>query len=246
LRISKACFWTALGAALLAMAARGDAPPGAEKTGLAPLPPMVVRAPISGLTSLPSEVRAAIVVAEANEPTLQEAQSAAARLAAGSASEDASRVSRARGAHWAPVVRGQLGGNASDHTRDGTMYDEPLHWTDVGGATTWGVTLTWDLPSAIYARDENQLALSQVHLARMRREVSARAGQLYGARQRQLLTLRSQTNASASAQLESALALLETTAELDAITGGLFAPALARAQSRVDALTRSLHLEDLP
>jgi hypothetical protein len=227
-RTAKALLWIALVAGLLAGPARGDeAPAGANGTA-PPSPSVAHAAPVAVATPEGSD-----------EPSLQDAQAAAARLAAGDAAGDASRVARARAAHWAPVVRGQLGGTTSEQTRDGVMYLDPLHWTNLGSATTWAVTLTWDLPSAIYARDENQLALSSVHLARVRREVVARTGLLYGSRKRKLAALRAQAGASPATQLESALSLLETTA-------GLFAPALARVQARVDALSRSLHLEELP
>jgi len=212
---SSAMRWAALGAALLVHGARAEELPA--KTSAASLP-----------------------VADADEPTLQQAQRAAARQAAGDVSEDASRASRARGAHWAPVVRGQLGGTATDQTRDGTMYQDPLHWTNLGTATTWGVTLTWDLPQAIYSRDESQLALATVHLARTRQAAAERAAELYAERLRRLASCRDENQPTPRARLDAALALLETTAALDALTGGLFRGALDRAQQRADQLFRSL------
>jgi hypothetical protein len=216
---------TALAAVLRCSAALADSP----------APPVVVISPPES--------------DDAREPSLQEAQAAASRRAAGESADDASRISRARIAHWAPVVRGQYGGTNTDQTRDGVQYQDPLHWTNVGVATTWAVTLTWDLPQAISSRDESQLWLSLLHLTRARQEAAERAADLYAQRRRRLAVLReraSSSPASPAVQLEAALGLLETTAALDALTGGLFAKPLARAQALVDSLSHSLHLEDLP
>ena len=164
----------------------------------------------------------------------------------GEASDDASRLVRERASHWAPAVRGQLGGTASDRTRDGTMNQNPVHWTDLGGATNWSVMLSWDLPQAIFSHDESQLALATVHLIRTRQAAALRAAELYAERRRRLAALGRLAAASAAMQLEAALALLETTAALDALTGGLFREPLARVQSRADALTQTITPEPSP
>jgi len=227
-RTATKVLWAALGAALLARAARGE---------IASRPDPALRPPAP---ALPAES------ASEDEPTLEETQAAAIQLAAGDAGDDASRVTRARAAHWAPVLRGQLGGTTTTQSRDGTQDADPLQWNQLANASSWLVSATWDLPSAIYSRDETQLALTSVHLARVRREVAERAAELYASRTRCLLALRAQAQASATSQLEAALALLSVTADLDALTAGLFHPALARVQARVEALSRSLHLEAIP
>ncbi len=228
----RASRWALLGAALLTHAALAADPPPPSRASHA------ASSPTPAGSDLPPVV--------AREPSLAECQHAAARLAAGDASDDASRAIRARAAHWAPAVRGQLGGSASDRTRDGTMNQNPVHWTDLGGATTWSVMLSWDLPQAIYSRDESQLALATVHLARTRQAAAVRAAELYAERRRRIAALSQLAVAAGSVQLEAVLGLLETTAALDALTGGLFRESLARVQSRADALTQSLTQEPTP
>jgi len=49
----------------------------------------------------------------------------------------------------------------------------------LGAAHTWSVTLTWDFAQLVYAREESQLALAHVHLARVRREAADRAASLW-------------------------------------------------------------------
>ena len=177
-------------------------------------------------------------VAEATrEPTLAEVQAAAARLAAGGTEEDASRLRRARAAHWAPVLRAQVGRADTEATRAGTQSQAPLHWDQQGGATTWTVAATWDLGQLIYDRDENALALSSAQLARRRQEVAEQAAQLYAERLRRLQA----SSDARGARLDTALELLRATAALDALTGGLFSEALASAQAALDQLAQPLH-----
>jgi len=230
-----------LGAALLPFASLADPPPQPLSQRQQPMAiaPLIAR-------SMPAEIRAALVATERDEPTLEQAQRAAERIAAGDREADSSRRSRARAAHFAPVVRGQLGQAQADQSRNGVSYGQPVQWTTLGQTTTWAVTLSWDLPSAIYGRDETQLALSEAQLARVRREVAQRVGRLYAERKRKLLAMHAQPSSDAPLQLENALSLLELTAELDGLTDGLFAAALARAQAHATALSRSLHLEETP
>jgi hypothetical protein len=230
-----------LGVVLLPFAVLADPPP---KPPTQRPPPSAISPLFAQSTAV--ESRAALVMPDADEPTLEQAQRAAERIAAGDREADSSRRSRARAAHFAPVVRGQLGRAQADQSRSGISYGQPVQWTTLGQTTTWAVTLSWDLPSAIYGREENQLALSEAQLARVRREVAQRVGRLYAERKRKLLAMHAQPGSDASLQLENALSLLELTAELDGLSGGLFAAALARAQDHATALSRSLHLEETP
>jgi hypothetical protein len=164
--------------------------------------------------------------AEEAEPTLSEVMSAAARVAAGTSEEDDSRLSRARAAHWAPQLRAQAGRADSEAARAGLQSGAPLRWDQQGQVETWSVSATWDLAQVIYDRDEGPLALSRVHLARRRHEVSREAADLYLERQRLLRAL-----GVGPGDAANALLLLRCTAALDGLTGGLFEGALARAQA---------------
>jgi hypothetical protein len=87
------------------------------------------------------------------------------------------------------------------------------------------LTLTWDLSQVIFAREETQLALAHIQLARVRRDAADRAAQLWiERRQAQALWIAARTR-------ESCLALLRATAGLVALTGGLFRDAAAREEA---------------
>ena len=167
------------------------------------------------------------------EPTLIEAQAAAGRVAAGEPSDDASRLFRARAAHWAPVVRGQVGIKDDSRLRDGVYRDAPVRLNDTGQSLSWGFTLTWDLPQAIFARDETQLAHSRLHLSRARLQAASETARLFLERREKRRALDS---AALGARTRLLLEVIRATAELDARTDGLFRAALEREEASLASL----------
>lgn len=162
----------------------------------------------------------AVAAAAPEEPGLVETQQAAARAAGGSAAEDASRLLRVRLAHWAPQVRGQGILRDDEKSRAGEFRLAPLREQDLGVGHAWSLMVAWDFAQVIFAREESQLALAHAHLARLRREAATRAAELW--------LQRHETRARpAAASSESCLAVLKLTAELDALTAGLFREAVA-------------------
>jgi hypothetical protein len=89
--------------------------------------------------------------------------------------------------------------------------------------------LAWDFSQVVYARDESQIALANAQLARMRREAAEKASRLFIERRR--TQARWLAEASAPARLELCFAELRLTAELDALTAGLFRDALSREEA---------------
>jgi hypothetical protein len=161
----------------------------------------------------------------AAEPGRLATQEAAARLAGGSGAEDAARLARARNAHWAPQLRAQGGEREDERLRAGEFRAAPVREQDVGAGRNWSVTLSWDFAQLIFAREETQLALAQARLAHARREAAKRAGALWiERRQARALWLRTRTQ-------ESCFGLLQLTAELDALTAGLFHDVAEREES---------------
>jgi hypothetical protein len=171
---------------------------------------------------------AAIAVAE---PTLLDAQAAAARIAAGSASSDASRTARLRASHWAPVLRAGLIRKEDARSRTGEFRGYPVLEEDAAAAHTWTVTLTWDFAQLVYSREESQLALAHVHLARVRREAAEKAAGLWVERRQKRASLR---ELSGPARREAAVEALRVTAELDALTGGLYRDIVAREEAEIE------------
>jgi hypothetical protein len=170
------------------------------------------------------------------EPVLAQVEEAAARRVAGSISDEVSRVSRAGAAHWAPVIRAQYGIRDDGRTRRGQIRLAPLLEDDAGQSRAWAVVATWDLAQVIYARDEGQLALAHVHLARMRQQAADDAVRLFEERWRLRSALRFTPEGVSRPRVEMLIALLRTTALLDALTGGLYGTQLALAQEQVAAL----------
>jgi uncharacterized protein YjiS (DUF1127 family) len=168
--------------------------------------------------------------AQASEPTLVEVQTAAARHAAGTFADDADRTSRLRASRLAPTVRGELIGKTDERTRRGEFRLAPLREDDASEARTWGVVVTWDLAQLVYSREEGQLALAHQHLARVRREVAFQAAKLWIERRQKCAAL---LKLSGPLRREAHLDLLRITAELDALTGGLYREALAEAEERL-------------
>jgi uncharacterized protein YjiS (DUF1127 family) len=168
--------------------------------------------------------------ARASEPTLVEVQAAAARHAAGDPVEDADRASRLRASHLAPTVRGELIGKTDERTRNGEYRLAPLREDDASEGRTWGVVVTWDLAQLVYSREEGQLALAHQHLARIRREVAIQAAKLWIERRQKCAAL---GRLSGPLRHEASLDLLRITAELDALTGGLYREALQQAEEQL-------------
>ncbi|HZX96512.1 MAG TPA: hypothetical protein VFE90_18485 [Myxococcales bacterium] len=164
----------------------------------------------------------AAAAGEAPEPSLPDAQEAAARAAGGSEAQDAARLARARSAHWAPQLRAQGGGREDEKLRAGEYRLAPIREQDVGAGRTWSLMLTWDFSQVLFAREETQLALAHAHLARLRREAAEKAAELWIERQQaRAVWLASRTR-------EACQSMLQLTAQLDAVTAGLFQEAVER------------------
>ena len=158
------------------------------------------------------------------EPSLLETLDAAARTAGGLVEEDASRTRRARAAHWAPQLRGQVLGRDDERDRVGEFRLAPVRDHATGTGRTWSLMLTWDFSQVVYAREESQIALAHAHLARVRREAQERAAELWAQR----LTARAAL--ASLPHVEACASLLRITAELDAVTGGLYRAVLGGEQ----------------
>lgn len=156
---------------------------------------------------------------ESQEPGLLRTQEAAAKAAGGTAAADAARLARARLSHWAPQIRGQLDGKDDARTRDGEFRLAPLKENDLGASRGWSVGVVWDFSQVIFAREETQLALAHAHLARLRDQSAERAAALWLERMR------------AKRAKVDCLQLLQLTAELDALTAGLFHEVVEREEA---------------
>ena len=163
------------------------------------------------------------------EPGLGETAAAAARAAGGEAADDFSRESRARSAHWLPQLRTQALVRDDEKSRNGEYRLAPLHEQDLGAGHAWSVLLAWDFSQVVYAREESQLALAHAQLARARREAADKAAQLWI--DRRVQRARWLSLSPGALRAEACFAELRLTAELDALTAGLFRDALSREEA---------------
>lgn len=164
-----------------------------------------------------------------SEPGLAETADAAARAAGGQAADDVSREARARRAHWAPQLRAQGLLRDDEKSRNGEFRLAPLREQDLGTGHVWSVVLAWDFSQIVYAREESQLALAHAQLSRARREAADKASQLWIERRQQ--RARWLALGAGPLRAEACFAELRLTAELDAMTAGLFRDALAAEEA---------------
>ena len=164
-----------------------------------------------------------------SEPGLAETAGAAARAAGGSAGDDFSREGRARNAHFMPQLRAQGLVRDDQRSRNGEFRLAPLREEDLGTGHAWSIVLAWDFSQIVYAREEAQLALAHAQLARARREAAQKAAELWIDRVQQRARWLSLSPGALRA--EACFAELRLTAELDALTAGLFRDALAREEA---------------
>ena len=170
-----------------------------------------------------------VATGPASDPGLAETADAAARAAGGSAADDLSREGRARNAHFLPQLRTQGLVRDDERSREGEFRLAPLHEQDLGTGHAWTVVLAWDFSQVVYAREESQLALAHAQLARARREAADKAAQLWIDRRQQ--QARWLALPAGPLRAEACFAELRITAELDALTAGLFRDALAREEA---------------
>ncbi|MBS2023588.1 MAG: hypothetical protein JST92_14385, partial [Deltaproteobacteria bacterium] len=147
--------------------------------------------------------------AKRREPTLREAQEAAARNTAGTREDDP--AARARRSRWLPTLRGQFGGTQADKQRWGTWRGDPIVDDSTGTGNAWQVSASWDLSQLLFAKEEVAIALSSARIERERQQVRERCATLYT---RRLTALRQARSAQAEERLSRWLDLLSVTSDL--------------------------------
>jgi hypothetical protein len=131
-------------------------------------------------------------------------------------------VARPRSAAWLP----RLTLDASRTDRDtrvigvtGTVESDYLRTSP---SIQVGVRLTWDLDQLVFSRDEAAAAWTASRLVDRREERVRRATRLYFQRRSLVVQLLLDPPRDAGARAERENQIDELTAELDAVTGGLF------------------------
>jgi len=163
----------------------------------------------------------ALARATAGDPDVEEVQRAAAERA-GADPDRLGWAERTRSAAWLP----QIALHATRGQRDtrvvgvsGTLESDYLRYTP---SFDVGVRAAWELDRLVFARDEPNAAWTASRLRERRDERVRQATRLYYQRRRLLLQLALEPPHEPLARAERENQVQEITAELDALTGGLF------------------------
>ncbi len=154
----------------------------------------------------------------AGEPPIEAIQQAAARGLPGDAETADSWRARARAADLLPQLSAEY------------RHDERGRWYGVGSddllrsapGDTFSVRATWSLARLVFNPDEPRALTAAAELARRRQERVERVTRLYFHRRRLRLSLALSPPDDARARAELSVEIDEVTAEVDALTGGLF------------------------
>lgn len=163
----------------------------------------------------------ALARAAAADPDVDEVQRAAA-AGAGADPDALGWESRTRSAAWLPQIA--LHASRGQHeTRvvgvSGTVESDYLRYTP---SLDLGVRAAWELDRLIFGRDEAGAAWTAARLRERRDERVRLATRLYFQRRRLVLQLALDPPREALGRAERENQIQEITAELDALTGGLF------------------------
>lgn len=151
------------------------------------------------------------------EPDVREVVQAAWEEAGLLPGEDLSRKSRVRAAGWLPKLSGGVSKDMGDRWdyryEPGTPRVDQLHQDD---GLRWDVGLSWDVSKAVFSSEELQVTREAAKRARERMDLAAEVIRLYFARRRLMQKGVPLPESPAATQL------FETTAMLNAYTGGRF------------------------
>ncbi len=166
--------------------------------------------------------RRAIARATAGEPPISAVQAAAARQVEEAAPDPAALAARRRVAALLPRLTAQWSAEARSYRVVGLQGSSEVDYARSSPGTTLEVRATWELPDLVVTRGEPSATSAALSRARRREEVVRRATSLYFERRRLLVLLALEPPPSPLARAEVELELDRTTAELDALTGGVF------------------------
>lgn len=170
-----------------------------------------------------AEALRALGITSAGEPGIAEVQEAAARRVDRDGAAIEGFPGRSRLAALLPRLTAEYRHDERSYRVVGLQGSGEVDYLRLAPGNTFLVRATWDLGTLVAARGE--LAASSAAAARARRREAAvrRATAAFFDRRRALLALLVDPPANVHARAEAELAVDQLTAELDALTGGLFA-----------------------
>lgn len=178
----------------------------------------------SPAASLVAEARAAQLLARLadGEPGVEEVQRAAAAGARADPEELDGWRRRAGRAAWLPRLSAEVRREDRTYRIFGLTGSGEVDYLRAAPGTVAAVRAVWELDALIFAAGEVRAAEAAARLLGRREELVRRATRLYFERQRLRVVLVLSPPEEVAQRADRELALEEITAELDAMTGGLF------------------------
>ncbi len=186
--------------------------------------PLAVPERASPSASQVAEARAARLLAllADGEPGVAEVQRAAARGAHADPEELEGWRRRAGRAAWLPRLSAEVRREDRTYRIFGLTSSGEVDYLRAAPGTVAVVRAVWELDALVFATGEVRAAEAAARLLRHREDLVARATKLYFERQRLRAALLLSPPEEVAERADRELALDETTAELDALTGGPF------------------------
>lgn len=196
-----------------------------------PSPPLAVASLLAALLAaptssappapLPDPARLLAQLA-AREPPVDRVQAAAAAVVEVAVPDPAALAGRRRLAALLPRLSAEVRAEQRSYRVVGLQGTSEVDYLRSSPGTTVRVQATWELADLWASRGEPSAASAALTRLRRREEAVERATALYFERRRLLLLLTLDPPAAPLARAELELALDRATAELDAMTGGLY------------------------
>jgi hypothetical protein len=198
-----------------------------------PIVPLVLLAALAALPADPlasappgdaaAEARRALASASAGDPDEAEVRAAAAREAGRAGPLGSGWGRRLRLAALLPRLTAEWRHDEEAFRVVGLQSSGEVDYQHLSPGTTIALRATWELGALLASRDELAAAAAASSRAQRRDDAVARAAALFHERRRARVALLLEPPATALARAEAELAVARMTAELDALTGGLFA-----------------------
>jgi hypothetical protein len=194
-----------------------------------PAPALAPDLPAPGASAEPVALDAAaaalraLALASAGDPRVEDVRAAAAREADRAAPIASGWGRRVRLAALLPRLTAEWRHDEEAYRVVGLQASGEVDYQHLSPGTTFAVRATWELGALVASRDELAAASAAAARAQRREEAVARASALFHERRRARVALLLAPPAAPLARAEAELAVARMTAELDALTGGLFA-----------------------
>jgi hypothetical protein len=176
----------------------------------------------AGQPGPPQEPHRLLARLAAGEPPITRVQAAAAAAVEEAVPDPVGLAARRRLAALLPRLSAELKADQRSYRVVGLQGTSEVDYLRSSPGSSISVQATWELPDLVASRGEPAAASAALTRLRRREQAVRRATALYFERRRLLVMLALDPPATPLARAEAELELDRTTAELDAVTGGLY------------------------